>query len=69
MIYTKEKLEELNRITRLKIINSVTGIKPANLIGTMIVICRVEYHYSLLIILLSELSQHPIKDKPVKRQY
>ena len=35
MIYTKEKLEGLDRITRLKIINSVTGIKPANLIGTI----------------------------------
>jgi flavin reductase (DIM6/NTAB) family NADH-FMN oxidoreductase RutF len=35
MIYTKEKLEELDRITRLKIINSVTGIKPGNLIGTI----------------------------------
>lgn len=35
MIYTKEKLEELDRIARLKIINSVTGIKPANLIGTI----------------------------------
>ena len=32
MIYTKEQLD---RITRLKIINSVTGIKPANLIGSI----------------------------------
>ncbi len=35
MIYTKEHIEQLDRITRLKIINSVTGIKPANLIGTI----------------------------------
>jgi len=34
MIYTKEDIEQLDRITRLKIINSVAGIKPANLIGT-----------------------------------
>ena len=35
MIYTKEDIEQLDRITRLKIINSSTGIKPANLIGTI----------------------------------
>ena len=35
MIYTKKDIEELDRITRLKLINSVTGIKPANLIGTI----------------------------------
>jgi len=35
MIYTKKNIEEFDRITRLKIINSVTGIKPANLIGTI----------------------------------
>ncbi len=35
MIYTKKQITELNRITRLKLINSVTGIKPANLIGTV----------------------------------
>jgi flavin reductase (DIM6/NTAB) family NADH-FMN oxidoreductase RutF len=35
MIYTKKQIEELERITRLKIINAVTGIKPANLIGTI----------------------------------
>lgn len=35
MIYTKEQIAQLDRITRLKIINSVTGIKPANLIGTI----------------------------------
>jgi flavin reductase (DIM6/NTAB) family NADH-FMN oxidoreductase RutF len=35
MIYTKNDIEQLDRITRLKIINSVTGIKPANLIGTI----------------------------------
>ncbi|WP_299779087.1 flavin reductase [uncultured Formosa sp.] len=35
MIYNKEYIKQLDRITRLKIINSVTGIKPANLIGTI----------------------------------
>jgi flavin reductase (DIM6/NTAB) family NADH-FMN oxidoreductase RutF len=35
MIYTREDIEQLDRVTRLKIINSVTGIKPANLIGTI----------------------------------
>jgi len=35
MIYTKEDIEKLDRVTRLKIINSVTGIKPANLIGSI----------------------------------
>ena len=35
MIYNKEQIENLDRITRLKLINSVTGIKPANLIGTI----------------------------------
>jgi flavin reductase (DIM6/NTAB) family NADH-FMN oxidoreductase RutF len=35
MIYTKKDIKELDRITRLKLINSVTGIKPANLIGTI----------------------------------
>jgi flavin reductase (DIM6/NTAB) family NADH-FMN oxidoreductase RutF len=34
MIYTKKEIEDLDRITRLKIINSISGIKPANLIGT-----------------------------------
>ncbi len=35
MHYTKQDIKELDRVTRLKIINSVTGIKPANLIGTI----------------------------------
>ena len=35
MIYTKKDISKLNRITRLKIINSVSGIKPANLIGSI----------------------------------
>jgi len=35
MKYTKTDIAELDRISRLKIINSVTGIKPANLIGTI----------------------------------
>jgi len=35
MIYTKKDIEQLDRISRLKIINSVTGIKPANLIGSI----------------------------------
>ena len=35
MKYRKKDIANLDRITRLKIINSVTGIKPANLIGTI----------------------------------
>ena len=35
MIYTKKDIEHLDRISRLKIINAVTGIKPANLIGSI----------------------------------
>ena len=35
MIYTKEDIEKIDKVTRLKIINSITGIKPANLIGTI----------------------------------
>lgn len=34
MIYRKQEIAKLDRVKRLKIINSVTGIKPANLIGT-----------------------------------
>ncbi len=34
MHLTKENLAEMNKIDRLNLINSVTGIKPANLIGT-----------------------------------
>ncbi len=35
MKYTKTDIAELDRVSRLKIINAVTGIKPANLIGTI----------------------------------
>ena len=35
MKYTKEDITNLDRVARLKIINSVTGIKPANLLGTI----------------------------------
>lgn len=35
MHYRKSDIDDLDRVTRLKIINSVTGIKPANLIGTI----------------------------------
>lgn len=35
MHYTNKDIMELDRIERLKIINSITGIKPANLIGTI----------------------------------
>lgn len=35
MHYNKQDISELDRVLRLKIINSVTGIKPANLIGTI----------------------------------
>ena len=34
MYYSKEDIENLNRVKRLNIINSITGIKPGNLIGT-----------------------------------
>lgn len=34
MIYTKEQLLALPKIYRLNLVNSITGIKPANLIGT-----------------------------------
>ncbi len=35
MILTKADLAEMDRIARLNLINSITGIKPANLIGTI----------------------------------
>lgn len=35
MIITKQELEEKDKIERLNLINSITGIKPANLIGTI----------------------------------
>ena len=35
MHYTKDHIEAMDRVARLKIINSVSGIKPANLIGTV----------------------------------
>lgn len=35
MQYTIEAIAAMDRVTRLKIINSVTGIKPANLLGTI----------------------------------
>ena len=35
MKYNRQDIADLDRITRLKIINSATGIKPANLIGTI----------------------------------
>jgi flavin reductase (DIM6/NTAB) family NADH-FMN oxidoreductase RutF len=35
MHYTKQDVEHLDRIQKIKFINSVSGIKPANLIGTM----------------------------------
>ncbi|MEO9871730.1 flavin reductase family protein [Ekhidna sp.] len=34
MHLTKQDIEDLDRVKRLNIINSVSGIKPANLIGT-----------------------------------
>lgn len=34
MHLSKEQIQELERIYRLNLINSITGIKPANLIGT-----------------------------------
>ena len=35
MHLTKKDLEETDRIKKLNIVNSITGIKPANLIGTI----------------------------------
>lgn len=35
MHYTKQQIEEMEHVKRLKIINAVSGIKPANLIGTI----------------------------------
>jgi len=35
MHYNKHDIAALDRVLRLKIINSVTGLKPANLIGTV----------------------------------
>lgn len=35
MHWTKQELEGVEKIRRLNIINSITGIKPANLIGTV----------------------------------
>ncbi|GAA3515693.1 flavin reductase [Aquimarina addita] len=35
MQYTKAEIEEMDSVKRLKIINAVSGIKPANLIGTI----------------------------------
>ncbi len=35
MHWTKQELEGIEKIRRLNIINSITGIKPANLIGTI----------------------------------
>lgn len=34
MLLTNNQIQDLDRIKRLNIINSITGIKPANLIGT-----------------------------------
>jgi flavin reductase (DIM6/NTAB) family NADH-FMN oxidoreductase RutF len=35
MIYTKKDISNLDRVERLKLINSSTGVKPANLIGSI----------------------------------
>jgi len=35
MQYTKQQILDMDRVERLKIINAVSGIKPANLIGTI----------------------------------
>ena len=35
MHYTKSEIKDLNRIKRLRLMNSITGIKSANLIGTI----------------------------------
>ena len=35
MYYSKEDIQNTSRVKRLNLINSVTGVKPANLIGTI----------------------------------
>ena len=35
MHYDKKSIDQLDKVTRLKLINSVTGIKPGNLVGTV----------------------------------
>ncbi|RIV30572.1 flavin oxidoreductase [Flagellimonas lutimaris] len=35
MYYSNKDIREMDKVARLKIINSITGIKPANLIGTI----------------------------------
>lgn len=35
MHFTKQNIEELPKVKRLNLINSISGIKPANLIGTL----------------------------------
>ncbi|MHA7059441.1 flavin reductase family protein [Aquimarina sp. M1] len=35
MHFTQQQIEKMDRVQRLKIINAVSGIKPANLIGTI----------------------------------
>ena len=35
MHLTKEQIQQTSRIKRLNIINSITGVKPANLIGSI----------------------------------
>ena len=35
MQYSKKEIQQMDRVKRLKLINSVSGIKPANLIGTI----------------------------------
>ena len=35
MHLTKEQIQKTSRIKRLNIINSITGVKPANLIGSI----------------------------------
>ncbi|MBO0331459.1 flavin reductase family protein [[Muricauda] lutisoli] len=35
MYYSNKDIMEMDKVVRLKIINSITGIKPANLIGTI----------------------------------
>lgn len=32
--YNREDLEKMDRVERLKLINSISGVKPANLIGS-----------------------------------
>ena len=56
MYFSKEDIENLSRVKRLNIINSITGIKPGNLIGSK----SIEGHTNLAIFSsVVHLGSHP----------